>query len=517
MASYAPLKIRYNPVTTYPGTTQNNWIGAQSVAGRRGTLPTFNDTNAYWIAKNGDDGNSGTQSSPKKTLGSIFATGPSLSDNSGQSDPLVVMGTVPYLSYPCRPIPPQGNFAVGPFNDSNYLTAPSDLRAALSNQNQFCYEAFIFLESHKANTSVFRFQDNSGVNNTLLIASNGQASFYMNNVAISSAAGAIVLGNWYYIACVLDTSGQRLYIGDTPETAVLVAQNSTPRTIQTISTFYIGRSTGAGESMDGYQDRIVISSTARTKFPTAPGASGIQGLYTMETSPLMQTAPKDYIVVKDSEVYNEGLYANFPHEDIGAYGIYAADGEAPIFTRIRGAVPGTYGAGNPARVVSGTPNYYISKSGNDGTGTRGNPALPFLTIQAALDDGARQGDDILEIQDSGLYRESLSLSSPSFTLRAKQNQVPVLNSIGPLHLNCINFLVVQLDGLSLSGVGAKALFAGVASSTLITKNCSVAFYDDVLLPINNKSALFTTLLLRTLKTSHKPGMGFFSGIAMWQE
>jgi hypothetical protein len=70
--------------TTYPGTTQLNWVGAQDTPGQRGTLPTFTSANAYFVSKtSGNDANPGTQAAPKATLGSLFSVTPSLVDWSG--------------------------------------------------------------------------------------------------------------------------------------------------------------------------------------------------------------------------------------------------------------------------------------------------------------------------------------------------------------------------------------------------------------------------------------------------
>lgn len=220
MAGYLPIEINYNPQTTYAGTTFANYIGAQSVVGQRGTLPTFTNSNSIFVSKSGNDGNAGTMASPKLTLNACFATLPA-------------------------------NFT--------------------------------------------------------------------------------------------------------------------------------------------------------------------------------------YVVILDSGTYNETFTCNFTTTQLPNFvGIYAADGQTPVFEVVKGAIPGTYGAGNAARVVQGaaTPNYYISKSGNDATGARNNAALPFLTVQGALSDPSRINGDILEIQDNGVYVENITWgNSNTGTLRAKAGKVPTLQAV----------------------------------------------------------------------------------------
>ena len=134
-----------------------------------------------------------------------------------------------------------------------------------------------------------------------------------------------------------------------------------------------------------------------------------------------------YAVVQDSETYREKL--DLSYTATGAGGLYAKDGENPTIERARGAISGTYGARLTGRVkfsAGAYPGtfYFVSKAGNDGTGTRGNIALPFLTIQGALDDVARANGDTISLEDDGIYEESLTIIDHPVTIQAKDGKLP---------------------------------------------------------------------------------------------
>lgn len=156
-----------------------------------------------------------------------------------------------------------------------------------------------------------------------------------------------------------------------------------------------------------------------------------------------------YVLVMDSGVYDEYVSVAYSANEAG--GIFAVDGQAPTITRLRGAQPGTFGARKTGRTKfsGGAPNtfYYVSKLGNDGTGARGNPALPFLTIGGAISDGARVAGDTIQIQDSGTYNESPNFGAVSGTLQAANGQVPVI--LGSVSANAdLNMYGISIDILS---------------------------------------------------------------------
>lgn len=480
MATRPRIKIRHTPVTTYsPAASQGNYVGAQDTAGRRGTLPTFNDTNSYFISKTGADANAGTSASPKLTLDSLWTTTLALTtDNSGNAYNLTAAGSFNrYIDKYHRPIPPQGNYAAGPFTDSYYLTAPAGLRTALGGLTTFTIEFWVFADS-LANNPVFIAWNDGASNNYVSVLSTGVIRFALNGTLLDSPASTITVGKWHYVKAYFSsgaTNGKRIYCGSSPETAAIVAQATQTRTMGAVSSLVIGRAdAGAGNALTGYLDRLYIANTANATLPIAPGTSGLLACYEFETRPLMQTAPKSYIVIKDSETYEEGLEANFPHEAIPAYGIYAADGETPVFKIRRGAKPGTYGAGNPAySPYSSSCHYRISKSGNDGTGSRDaggtGAGNPFLTIQAALNDAGRASGDVFRIDDSGEYTESLTLGSSNLTIVAKAGEAPILKpdptSTNYAHLKTSSAIDVVLSGLYFQGNEVVGLYEMAGTPT----------------------------------------------------
>ena len=67
-SAYAPIQINHSPLTEYSGNAQINFPGAQNVAGKRGTLPNFSNSNSLFVSKTGSDSNAGTALAPKLTL-----------------------------------------------------------------------------------------------------------------------------------------------------------------------------------------------------------------------------------------------------------------------------------------------------------------------------------------------------------------------------------------------------------------------------------------------------------------
>ena len=484
MAPHAKLKFLHSPVRTYPSLAQGNYVGAQATAGRRGTLPTFDDTNSYFVAKTGSDSNAGTAAAPKLTLGSLFSTSQSFNDTSGNGYHLTQSGTVMTSTFPCFPLPPQGNSYAGTFTDTAYLACPAGLCTAMSSDT-FTIEGWIYLHTLAASSKLF--SNTTGTIVEAFVNSGGDILFTIAGTTLGSASGLVAAGQWYYAAFVYTSgaaNGKKIYLGTTPENAVAVATATQTQAITGLSGARIGRAIGAGSPWGGYLDRLVFSTVARTSFPTLPTDSNIAGMYEMETRPLMQTAPKDYIVIADSETYSEGLRANFYNDILTGYGIYAADGSAPTFKRRRGATPGTYGAGNSARaVLSASPNYYINQTtGDDGTGARGNPALPFKTIQAALSDGSITAGDVIQIQDSAAYTEDLSLGTLNLTIQAAAGQTPSLHpatkTSTSVHLTVgASSPTVNLSGILFDGQGTAGKLLNTASSPVVNfYDCSLSRY-----------------------------------------
>ncbi len=472
MAVYPKIKINHSPVTTYPGTAQGSWVGAQSVVGQRGSLPTFNDSNSYFVSKlTGSSANAGTAAAPKASKDDLFATTQSFNDTSGNGRHMTQTGTVPYISYPCRPVPAQGNFAAGPFSAANYLNLPAALAAALSTNDVTFYEGYIFFESFNAVNKLFSCT--SGTTVECSVANDGSLSFLINATTLTSATGLIELGKQYYVAFTFTSAavdGKNIWLGDTPELTVQVATATQTQNITGLSGIRIGRGVGVGFHCPAYFDRLVFSSVARSTFPTPPTASNIEGFFEMETRPLMQTAPKSYIVVSDNEEYNEGWYANFQYDITAGFGIYAADGKTPVFKLQKGVFPGTYGAGNREYVpltASPSTTCYVAKTGNDGTGARGNPALPFLTIQAAINATTTSGDTA-EVTDNGTYTEDLTLPARNLTLQASAGALPIVRNIGTTQIATTNSNSLAVAGIFFLATHINGKFLDNNSGALLT-------------------------------------------------
>lgn len=223
-----------------------------------------------------------------------------------------------------------------------------------------------------------------------------------------------------------------------------------------------------------------------------------------------------YVCILDSGTYNEGFTTQYTPAQLPNFlGIYAADGQAPVFTIIRGAITGTYGAGNAARTTSGTPNYYIAKNGNDVTGARGNALQPFLTIQAALNNGSRMSGDIFEIQDSGIYHEDLTFGSLPAVLRGAQGTTPTIKAFILTVSNgqiswTTNAAVVSVDGLIIDGTGSENFAYGTINGT--TTAASISFLNCSFLNQYNMalkaSAIFTNCLFSEVATFGYTNTGF---------
>ena len=150
MSKYSGIQIRHTPVTTYSGNAQTGFVGAQTVIGRRGTLPTFTDSNCYFISKTtGNDLNAGTLAAPKKTINSLFDTVYDLvTDSSGNGYNLTGIADVRYKDD--YPKPKHGNYNVGPFTDARFFYAPGGLLTAMAGLASFSIEAYIFIDPKMA-------------------------------------------------------------------------------------------------------------------------------------------------------------------------------------------------------------------------------------------------------------------------------------------------------------------------------------------------------------------------------
>ena len=506
MAQYHPIQIRYNPVRTYPGTTQNNYVGAQSTAGQRGTLPaaavpaTFDDSQAYYISKSGKDNNAGTHELPKLTLGSLFSTTVSQgNDTSGNGNNATMTGTIPTMVWPTvstrlfasassvqTMVPPTGTTIAGPFSDSNYLKAPSAVLSGISGKTTLTVEGYFLVTQLGSTSDMNMIQAYTGSTTPFRVYIAGTTnyfSFLLNNGGtILATTAPPALGQWYYFACVHNSgvsNGTQIWLGSSPETATVVASTTVTYTTGTSTSLYIGRSPNSGFSYnEGYLCRVGISNTARTSFPVAPGASGLLGLYTFATAPLIQSAPRNYVVIQDSGTYNDPLFLNFRYDIINAFGIYAADGQTPTIQYQKGAIQGTFGVNNSARILPTTsPDKHVSKSGSD-SGSTG----PFLTITYALTHITT--GQCIQVDDSGTYQADYALPSFPCTIQAATGQTPVLraskHSTAARQFTAGNASAYVISGFILDGGDSQGALCGAATTpvaaTFTFLDCTIRNY-----------------------------------------
>lgn len=213
-----------------------------------------------------------------------------------------------------------------------------------------------------------------------------------------------------------------------------------------------------------------------------------------------------YAVCLDSGEYNEQINWSTPDASL-----IADDGQTPTIKLKLGAVLRPFGARPNGRTkfsAGAFPGtfYFVSKAGNDGTGTRGDATLPFLTIQAALSDGARLAGDTARIVDSGTYIEDLNIGVLDVTIEAADGETPTLQNVlsasGDIHIQSggaattldlygLTFVdtpdevtnnnnMVKIDGnltlhdCSIRG-GSNGLEVTSAASTLFVRDCLIAY------------------------------------------
>ncbi len=136
----------------------------------------------------------------------------------------------------------------------------------------------------------------------------------------------------------------------------------------------------------------------------------------------------DYGVCLDSGIYEERLQGAdaIPVDRT----LMSEFGNAPTIQLRIGAADGTFGARVLGRTKFSTGAFpstfvFVSKAGNDGTGTRGDQSLPFLTIPAAI--AAGLDADTLQIEDDGTYVGKFVVSGfTTFTIQAAAGRTPML-------------------------------------------------------------------------------------------
>ena len=493
MSTYAGIKIRHTPVRTY-SNAQTGFVGAQNVINRRGVLPTFTDSNCYFISDStGKDSNAGTYAAPKKSIHSLFDTTIDLlTDSSGNSRSLTAAGAVPFRYKDDYPKPRHGNYTVGPFTDSIYFSAPAGLLGAMAGLASFSIEAYIFIDPTMTAGKNFLFCTPASA--TIMYCYLDTTLNPVFTYKSSTITGpALTARKWYHIAFVVSGTNQYIYI----DNKIVASSASSGGAITTIASLRIGMNqTAGGEYFRGLVNRIIFKNTATASFPTPIAEAGILARYEFQTDPLFHN--KTYACVLDSNTYYETIdNSNFSDNYAAPLKIYAADGQAPVLQPWRGAIPGTYGASAtrysytlPADSVCA----FVSKAGNDSTGALGNRAKPYLTITAAS--SALGGTHYaVVILDSGIYVENVIDNSGQMialyadkSLLANPVLMPADNLINLPYATChfrednlpaiLSFYGVTLNGRTNGATATCALSNGLAT-TFKFYDCSIMGYADI--------------------------------------
>ena len=222
--------------------------------------------------------------------------------------------------------------------------------------------------------------------------------------------------------------------------------------------YAIGEYTTIGTGLTSYAASVPypIFTNTNTKYVAKTGSDGAAGTLgapylTIGFALAQLTAAFTFVVVLDSGTYGELLTITYAANEEG--GLFAADGQVPVITQSRGAVPGTYGARATGRTKFSTGAaatfIYLSKQGNDGTGARGNAALPFLTPAGALGAAGRVANDTIQIQDSGVYGGIWAVGANAVTIQAAAGQTPILANTAAvaIHITMNANVTVNLYGV----------------------------------------------------------------------
>lgn len=418
--------------------TSYNGIGATTVT-NKGTasipFPLFRDSNTLFVKQTGAfSGAAGTYADPLRSMDYALSTGQSFDDQSAAGNNLTVTGVVhnPPESWTD---PSKGYWMAGPFNDSNYLNVPAAIGTAFAASNAFTVQADVWIESLAAVNTVWDWQNATG-EVVVSVATTGALNFNIHGTTATSAAGVITAKGWYTITVEKNPSGnlKRAWVAQLGKTPILVINTTQVATL------------GANTSNRLFKDRVnantyLVGFAGPVFFMDAAVASTLgprldwrdsysancKGYYPMQTKCALEAdVDLKYVCILDSEVYEE--WFNWHVEGTS---LYANDGCAPTFKPRTGAKPGTYGARVVGREVfatlgGGNAYIYVSKAGNDSTGARGNSALPFLTITAAIAATGVTAGDIIQIQDSGVYSENLNFTTAVY-LQAVSGQVTTVS------------------------------------------------------------------------------------------
>lgn len=493
MGAQSKIKIQYAPVQTWPGLTQQNFVGAQSVAGRRGTLPTFTDVNTKYVdSVNGSD----ASAIAANTLALWKMENDFGVDYSGNNYNLSTVGTVPYpaiasvVSPPAGSVPP-GRYATGPYSAANYFVTASTLNTALNGLTVYSIEFYIMVTSGVAATEqVWKILQTSTTATQMIASSSNAGANFILTWSVLAGASPISTANlnfntWYKVSCVNDGAAVNKRVIYINQASSVTSVTAAPMPAA-IGLGNIGSDNAATPLAHGYVKNFRISTVARTSAFTADTntntgatASPFQSIgFALSQIDNTNMATFANVVVKDSASYNEQI-------DIWQtnVGLYAADGQAPTIKLTQGAIAGTYGARLTGRTRTyiqaggvGT-NYYVAKTGNDANSGLSSGA-PKLTISNAITTAA--SGDCINIIDSGIYVEDLNAGAKILTIQSSIGQVPTLTNV-----NLSGNHVTGTNSLYLYGLNLKD--ANASTGNIVSTTKYLECYDCNF--INNASGI----------------------------
>lgn len=454
-------------LTSYKGVAVTGIKNVQNII--------FDDDNSIFISKlTGDDGNAGTQAAPLRSLEGAIGVEPSYLDQSGNGNDPTMQGTV-FLHPRGFTDPPYGSFFAGLFSDSNYYNLPAAIGNAIAASGHFTVRMKIYAFRVPANNAEVIWKYKDGALTSLSLNTNLTINFQLRGTTLTSLT-AIKVRKWHEVRITYeyDAAGtgltKRIYLDE-----VLVGQASQTAVMAGHVDMEIGRNVDtANRAFDGFINDVEIYSGYHIEFPIT-NKTDREAWYPFQTKSVAEDAGAEYVVFTDSEHYKEPTLLNY----IDGLSIMAEDGCKPTLSLAMGAEADTYGARRVGRekFSSGVAStvYHISKSGSDSTGIRGDETLPFLTLQAALDDGSRAANDTFQFDDSGVYQEGdIDLGSDDLTIQAHDGKVPTLHIKSWTSSADVLMYGVILSGATATVVEAwdcTTIYNGAITATSSVKNC----------------------------------------------
>lgn len=478
--------LAYKSTTFWVGTISSfNGIGSTTVTQDGAAtvpFPLFRDNNTIFVKQSDslfEDAGAGTYADPKRTIAGANGTSPSYNDAGGTSNHLTQTGTVRHHfgGFPGRI---KGEWCAGLFDDSNYLNIPSAVGTAWAASNALTMQMAFYVRDLATVNTLFDWQNATG-DVVVQVETTGAVTFNIHGTSDSSATGLVEIDKWYVLYVEKNPSGnlKRMWLGKPGQTPLRPILSTTQAaTFGANTSNRLGkRRTTASVYLTGFLGPVFAKDDASVAITDDPvpltwrdaGDADNFGYWPMQTKSVLEAATGNYYVcILDSETYEEEITWH-----AAGCSLYANDGCSPVLRPRIGAKPGTYGARVSGRekfsTGAGSTFLYVSKTGDDATGTRGNQALPFETIAAAI--AAASASDTIQIEDSGVYEESLNAGS-ALTLQAADGEVPTLQQP-------ISTTALLTGRLSIYGLILRSQFSAAAGT--YTPTVGVALWDCTLI------------------------------------